>query len=139
RQKYVRKEMDVVFKQMNRSEKAKYGVLPSSEGILNCGEGKAATKSRKVIREALPTMKEIRKVQCRDSAEKVYSVISSLINEQKTAITSCRFCLYLRMKAPFVKNSLILYLINRADTDARMLTIQGYTYSLTRESFEVVM
>ncbi|PON95059.1 Ulp1 protease family, C-terminal catalytic domain containing protein [Trema orientale] len=70
--------MGVVFRQMNASEKAKYGVLPSEVG-------KVATKSGKAIRKALPTTKRTRKVQYRSSAEKVCSVIASLTDEQKTA------------------------------------------------------
>ncbi|PON95754.1 High mobility group box domain containing protein [Trema orientale] len=135
----VQKEIGVIFRQMNASEKAKYGVLPSGEGIPTCDKGKAATKFGKVIRKALPTIKGTRKVQCRCSVEEVCSVISSLTDEQKTTVTSCGFGLFLRMKAPFVKSSLIFYLIDRVDTKAKTLTIQGYAYSLTRESFKAVI
>ncbi|POO00521.1 Ulp1 protease family, C-terminal catalytic domain containing protein [Trema orientale] len=84
-------------------------------------------------------MKGSRKVQCRCSTEKVCCVISSMTDEQKSVITNCGFGLFLRMKTPFIKSTLISYLIDRIDTEGRTLTIHGNTYSLTKESFEAVM
>ncbi|PON34966.1 hypothetical protein TorRG33x02_352440 [Trema orientale] len=132
-------------RQMEPSEKAQYGVLSSIEPTHTSGQGKTSTKSGnattsgKVMRKPLPTMKGSRKVQCRCSTEKVYCVISSMTDGQKSVITNYGFGFFLRMKMPFIKSTLISYLIDRIDTEARMLTIHGNTYSLSRESFKAVM
>ncbi|PON51820.1 hypothetical protein PanWU01x14_213900 [Parasponia andersonii] len=89
-------------RQMELSEKAQYGILPSTEPTPTFGQGKTSTKSSKVTRKPLPTMKGSRNV-------------------------------------PFVKSTLISYLIDRIDTETRTLIIHGNIYSLTRESFEAVM
>ncbi|PON46525.1 hypothetical protein TorRG33x02_325730, partial [Trema orientale] len=60
-------------------------------------------------------------------------------DEQKTALTKCGFVSFLHMKPPFVKSSLISYLIDKVDSEVRTLIIHENTYLLNRETFEFVM
>ncbi|PON91428.1 hypothetical protein TorRG33x02_127110 [Trema orientale] len=90
-------------------------------------------------RKRAVSMKDSRKVQCRCLGEKVCSVILTMNDEQKTAITKCGFRSFLCLRSPFMKSSLISYLTDRVDAKVKTLKIHKNTYLLNRETFESVM